>query len=270
MNLGLRRNRAATGLSVSHRAVGVALASADSTVRELVSTLYLYNRLPPPPGWGHRLHDATAVARFLGLGDGGQLPGVDSAIWGPTSIATSAQESSPWWIWRPRHSIEESRLKVYISPHPDQLPLVLPNVTRELDGSRAVGLKIAADAANLLRPDKFMVYFSRVDAANRFARKIAHAVVGVQPQATPFTKPIDVDGLVSLGFDPPEAPSGANRLPPSWRMFVTGRVARAILDTRRAARRRGMEPSVEDVLEKVRSDGIDPDSWTPASPVWTP
>ena len=148
-------------------------------------TLPLQPRPPPPRLGAWRTHDATAVARFLGLGDGGQLPGVDSAIWGPTSIATSAQESSPWWIWRPRHSIEESRLKVYISPHPDQLPLVLPNVTRELDGSRAVGLKIAADAANLLRPDKFMVYFSRVDAANRFARKIAHAVVGVQRRRLP-------------------------------------------------------------------------------------
>jgi hypothetical protein len=256
---------------VSHRAVGVALASADSTVRELASTLYFYNRLPPPPGWGHRLPDATAVAQFLGLGDKCRLPGAYSVKWSPTSITTSAGESSPWWIWRPqRQRIEVSRVKVYISPHPSQLPLVLPNVTRELYSSRAVGLKIAADAANLLRPDKLMVYFSRVDAANRFARKIAHAVAGVQAQATPFTKPIDVDGLVSLGFDPPAAPNGANRLPPSWRAFATGRVGRAIVDTRRAARRQGVEPTVADVLEKVRSDGIDPDSWTPTSPIWTP
>ena len=84
-------------------------------------------------------------------------------------------------------------------------------------------------------------------------------------QGVPFTAEIGGEGLLSWGVDPAQE---RHRLawegPVSWRLFVTSRLARALLHARHESGP-GLEPW-RFALERLRLEGVDISTWTPMDP----
>jgi len=80
----------------------------------------------------------------------------------------------------------------------------------------------------------------------------------------PFTAPIDSDGLLSWGMDPPrfEQVLQSQQLQ-SWRQWLTGRIAVYVL----AGREAGTDVH-SFIRNRIELDGVDPVSWTPNLAIW--
>jgi hypothetical protein len=129
-----------------------------------------------------------------------------------------------------------------------------------------VAFKVGADAAGLLRPDKMVAYFDNFEALAAVADSLADALAGVSAHGVPFSAEITSDGLLSWGVDPPreERPPGWSG-GQSWRLWVTNRLAGALL----AARGQGVEEPWRFALERLRVEGVDVERWVPASSLWS-
>jgi hypothetical protein len=95
----------------------------------------------------------------------------------------------------------------------------------------------------------------------------------VPAQGVPFTSEIAGDGLLSWGMDPPSSEwTALAKGAESWRLWLTHRLARALLSARGAAvADTGETAEIEPwrfALERVRLEGIDTDSWTPGGGLW--
>jgi hypothetical protein len=92
-------------------------------------------------------------------------------------------------------------------------------------------------------------------------------LAGCPAQGVPFTAQMTEDGLISRGIDPPPD----NALPgwmerESWRLWVTNRLATAILAAT-PERGGGMEPW-QFALRRMRLEGVDTATWTPSDRIW--
>ena len=119
-------------------------------------------------------------------------------------------------------------------------------------------LKLAATPAGLCRPDKLVVYFVDLAGLRVVAGRLADRCGEWSVHLVPFTAAATSDGLLSWGIDPARA-TGLG----SWREWVTRRLARHLCDAR-AAPDSGVEPW-RYALERIRLDGVDPESWSPLS-----
>jgi hypothetical protein len=117
----------------------------------------------------------------------------------------------------------------------------------------------------LLRPDKIVAYFPDFERLAKAAEAVSARLGGVPAQGVPFTSEIGGDGLLSWGMDPPASELAAWGGRESWRLWLTHRLARALLAARSAE---GLEPW-RFALERVRLEGIDTASWTPAASLWS-
>ena len=97
------------------------------------------------------------------------------------------------------------------------------------------------------------------------ARAVESRLGGVAAQGVPFTSEIAGDGLLSWGMDPPATERDAWGGRESWRLWLTHRLARALLAARSAGE--GIEPW-RFALERLRLEGVDTGSWTPAASLW--
>jgi hypothetical protein len=250
-----------TGLSLAALRYGQALA-VDDPLR-LSCRLYGYNRRPLTPRWRRLLASAAAVQAHLGIGPGGaNRPALDAA-W------RSLAPSEAWMSWRSRSGEPASALrgttyKLYVSPAPEALAGSFGAVLDALGAGRAAQFKIGAGAAGLLRPDKIVAYFPSFERLAAAAAVVSSRLGGVPAQGVPFTSEIGGDGLLSWGMDPPAA-ERSWRGGESWRLWLTHRLARALLSARDAGE--GVEPW-RFALERVRMEGIDTGSWTPAASLW--
>jgi hypothetical protein len=96
---------------------------------------------------------------------------------------------------------------------------------------------------------------------------LAEALTGFPAHGVPFTAAIDASGLVSWGVDPPRSEAiVAWQERESWRLWVTNRLAAALVSARNA-RSDGVEPW-QFAIERLRLAGVDPDSWTPTEILW--
>jgi hypothetical protein len=131
----------------------------------------------------------------------------------------------------------------------------------------AVALKVGNDAPSLLRPDKIVLYFADLDSVSAGAARLAHELAGCPVHGVPFTAELaGSDGLLSFGIDPPRPEHAiAWQERESWRLWLTNRLAVALL----AARRDGgtLEPW-QYALARLELEGIDPSTWAPPADLW--
>jgi hypothetical protein len=247
-------------LSVAALRYGEALAVGDPI--RLSLRLYGYNRRPLSPRWRSLLPSPEAVQEWLGIGPGGANRTALDRTWKPSP------PSEHWLSWRSR--LEEAASssggttwKLYVSPVPEALPGSFGAILEALGAARAGQFKIGAGAAGLLRPDKIVAYFPSFERLAEAAGAVQSRLAGVPAQGVPFTSEIGGDGLLSWGMDPPASErTWAGR--ESWRLWLTHRLARALLAARGAA-----EEPWRFALERLRLEGIDTATWTPASSLWS-
>ncbi|HEX3131362.1 MAG TPA: hypothetical protein VH394_28755 [Thermoanaerobaculia bacterium] len=226
--------------------------------------LYGYNRRPLTPRWKRLLgtgDGANAVRAWLGIGPGGRWRQELDRGW-------ESKGPNEWWLsWRSRAPVEDvtgsgATWKLYVSPAPEVLPESFGAILEALAAARAPQFKVGADAWGLLRADKIVAYFPSFELLAAAADALASRLSGMPAQGVPFTSEIGGDGLLSWGVDPPreESPLGGE----SWRLWLTHRLARAILSAKSTE---SAEPW-RFALERVRLEGVDTDTWTPGAMLW--
>jgi hypothetical protein len=239
---------------------GQALAIEDSNL--LSWRLYTYNHRPLTPQWKRLLPSAEAVEKHLGIAAGGTLYRVLDRSWMST-------RSSPWLSWRSR-AVERSEnaqgptWKLYVSPLPEALAGGFAAVLDAFTAGRATHFKIGANAAGLLRPDKIVAYFPSFERLAEAAEVVKRRLDGVAAQGVPFTSEIGGDGLVSWGVDPGKDEAWEEG--ESWRLWLTNRLARALLSARNTPAE-GIEPW-RFAVDRLRLEGVDTETWTPGALAW--
>jgi len=252
-------------LSLAALRYGAALG-VDDPLR-LSFRLYGYNRRPLTPRWQRRLAGAAAVEAFLGVAPGGaNRPRLDAA-WRPSP------PSAAWLSWRSRRedaaetapAAGGATWKLYVSPAPEALAEAFGAILDALAAARAPQLKVGAGAAGLLRPDKIVAYFPSFERLAEAAEAMTPRLAGIAAQGVPFTSEIGGDGLLSWGMDPPATSVASWNGPMSWRLWLTHRLARALISARSSS-----EPEPwRFALERVRLEGVDTATWTPAASLWS-
>jgi hypothetical protein len=228
--------------------------------------LYFYGRLAASPAWSARFATRGSIERFLQIEVGGTLARRMRRAW---QIVDLAPPNDGWFLWRSRlpGGQRSDCYKLYVSPLPEAVPAAFSAAADVAEETGAVALKVGNDAASLLRPDKIVLYFSDLDRVSAAARRLAHELAGCPGHGVPFTAELaDSDGLVSYGIDPPRpAFTLAWQERESWRLWLTNRLATALL----AARRDGgsLEPW-QYALARIELDGIDPSTWAPSVDRW--
>jgi hypothetical protein len=253
-------------LSLAALRYGAALAIDDPL--RLSFRLYGYNRRPLTPRWQRRLAGAAAVEAWLGVAPGGaNRPRLDAA-WRPSP------PSAAWLSWRSRRAETApadggATWKLYVSPAPEALAETFGAVLDALAAARAPQFKVGAGAAGLLRPDKIVAYFPSFERLAAAAEAMTSRLAGVAAQGVPFTSEIGGDGLLSWGMDPPQTPAQSWNGPMSWRLWLTHRLARALISARQSPDHSSAAEPWRFALERLRLEGVDTATWTPAASLWS-
>jgi hypothetical protein len=249
-------------LSLDALRYGARLALDDPLALSL--RLYGYNQLPLTAEWLGRLPSPEAVEGFLGIGPGGAHRGLLA------SGFVAAGRAGGWLSWRARAhrpGAPRAAFKLYVSPRPEALPALAGDLLCGLAAARAESFKIGSSAGGLLRPDKIVAYFPDFDALAAAAEPLSRHLAGAPVQGVPFTAEIAGDGLLSWGADPP-IPAPHAPLPvldgESWRLWLTHRLARALIQARATG---GAEPW-RFALERLDLEGVDAATWTPRAGVF--
>jgi len=101
------------------------------------------------------------------------------------------------------------------------------------------------------------------------ARQLARELGLVPAHGVPFTAEVAGEGLLSWGLDPPASEHLIEwQERESWRLWLTNRLANAILLARQDPERT-IEPSLF-ALERLRLEGVDTTTWTPSETLWNP
>ena len=226
----------------------------------LSARLYSYGRIAMSPAWKRKFPGEGAVRQCLGLDEGAENARRLDAQWHPLP----ADPGNDGWIAfqsRQASLAGATMYKLYVSPRPDSLRQAFDAMVPVLTGARAKAFKVGKDLAGVLRPDKFVAYFSRFEHVERAAGAILARLSGCPSHGVPFTAELG-SPLVSWGIDPPseeDAPVWLSRQ--SWRLWVTNRLAVALLaGTQNAAA--GLEPW-KFAVERLRLEGVDTDTWSP-------
>lgn len=215
----------------------------------LSARLYGYHRMPLSRKWARAYPGPAAVLDLLGQRD-------LARHWlGP--VDTSGNVDWLTWIRRRDHVDASSAglpYKLYVSPHVEALPEVMPVVIAALTASSAPRFKIGADAAGLLRPDKLVVYLRDVSELQTVAHALSSVLNGARPHGVPFSAELACDGLLSWGGDPPidAGPIGGGA--ESWRLSVCRRLAEHLVAAKGAPLRH-MTP-VQYALTRLAADGV--------------
>lgn len=249
------------------RLTAAALASASRLeavdVDRVAFHLYAANRRPLDAAWRRRLPDAEAVLAALGLASAGPLHGELVAAWTPS------RRTGRWLHWRsrgdsPAPTPEAAVFKLYLSPTPEALLAGFAPFLAALRDCGAFELKLGADAAGLLRPDKLVAYFADFERLAAAARRAAESLAGLPAEAAqgvPLTAPVDAAGLLSWGLDPAAGDWGTPGGGESWRFWVARLLARALLAAREAGL--GGEDACAHACRRAELEGLDIDRWAP-------
>jgi hypothetical protein len=231
--------------------------------------LYFYNRWPATPEWRRRLPTVEAVAQFLGIETGGACHGDLDRNWSRVSLAAPMDG---WLMWRARRPVPEqdsprTMYKLYVSPRCEALPEAFRATLDVASAMPVARFKVGKDIYGLLRPDKLVVYFRRFEEIQDAADRLRSRLAGCPAQGVPFTADLNGDGLLSWGVDPPREEQVLDwQERESWRLWVTNRLATALL-AGRAAQSRAVEPW-KFALERLSLEGVDTESWTPSHTMW--
>jgi hypothetical protein len=253
-------SRGSGALSLNAIRYGSELTGVDPDL--LAARLYFYHRLPVTPQWRQRLRDARAAAEFMGVGPGSSLTRRLARRW---IVPEGVVDSADWMHWTPRFttatpSTDGFVRKLYLAVMPAALPELLPSVVEVMERHDAPPFKFGAGVYGLMRPDKFVVYFTSHATLTAFADDLRLAVRGAPAHGVPFTAPLDDAAILSWGVDPPRTSAGSVG-EESWRVLVSGRIASALFSWRRVPDE--TVPAVEFVLTRLAFDGIDVATWAP-------
>ena len=225
--------------------------------------LYAYNRVPASARWRRLLSDESAVERQLGIGEAA-LVRLLSGRW----IQVGRGNGGGWMAWQARARIRAGdatpAYKLYVSPACAQLREAFAAVAAAVSRSASFQWKVGSDVYGLLRPDKIVVYFTDFADLQETAADLLAKLDGCPAQGVPFTAAIESGRLLSWGIDPP----GDEHTVPwlkreSWRARICNRLAGALVVAKTSVRS-GMSPS-RFAMERMRLDGIDPNTWTATS-----
>jgi hypothetical protein len=223
---------------------------------DLAFRLYAFGRRPLTPTV---CRAAASIDTFLGLSAEGAACRALARSWRPLPPAS---RDDVWRAWGSRalphggSTDGGARFKLYVSPDWRELPEAFRAVLEVTSAARGVtALKLAATPAGLCRPDKLVVYFVDLAGLRTVAGRLADRCDGWSAHVVPFTAAAGRDGLLSWGVDPPRA-TGLG----SWREWLTRLLARYLCDARAADT--GIEPW-RHARERIRLDGVDPESWSP-------
>jgi hypothetical protein len=230
--------------------------------------LYSYGSIPVGPMRARELGSWTEIERFAGI---------DTTTLAGRLLREHYVRSAPpgWMSWQHveqqlQHVEADGKrpaFKLYVSPMPASLAEVMPVLIDCLVQRQVAAFKMGRDARGVLRPDKIVVYFDDIEALHEVAAMLAPRIAGAPSQGVPFTAALDDAGLLSWGIDPPR-----NRRIPgwrgseSWRVWITERLARALLRARVIAGDES-EPRLA-ALDRIRAEGIDPAVWLPPESLW--
>ncbi len=244
--------------SLSRRALQYGQALDITDKLKLSARLYFYNRRAVTPAWTRRLAGQQQVARYVRLGDDRLL----NSGWREESSGGAA---TAWRVFRlrtpERRGGERSRHKLYVSPTVENVPDALEALADLANSGTVTYFKICGDLYTLFRPDKIVAYFGTTDARLRAAEMLASKLGGMQAQPVPFTSEYGGNGLLSFGTDPPpDRQLLVWQESESWRLWVTNRLASALVEAR-SAPRGDVEPW-RYALERLSLEGVDVASWT--------
>lgn len=261
--------RAARGLiaRLSLDAIKYAQRLELSDALQLSSRLYFYNRIPANSHWRRKFPSREAVLSYLGVQSGGPNQTAIERGW----TRTGAESSNGWLHWTARKRVERRHsafgYKLYISPKCEALPEAFKTVAEVLAACGASQFKTGQDVYGLLRPDKIVSYFPNFESLQSAAAELARRLDGCPAQGVPFSAEMAGGGLLSWGVDPPlEEQTFGSQARESWRLWVTNRLATALL-AGKASPASGVEPW-QFALERLRLEDIDTDTWTPATGIW--
>lgn len=244
-----------------------ALEITDS--RTLSARIYGYGRQPLSPQLLQDFPTRAAISEYLGVHARDATGTTLAKSW--VALPTS-QPGDPWLAWnsrlvRRRPSATEPTYKLYVSPQPESLRDAFQTTVQVISEVAAPSFKVGGDVYGLLRPDKLVVYFENVDDLQRASSVLTDRLDGCAPHGVPFTAEIAGDGLLSWGIDPPRDLSMPGwQQSGSWRIWVTNRLAVALLSAKAAATD-AVEPW-RFALDRLRLDGVDTTSWIPTPAIW--
>jgi hypothetical protein len=218
------------------------------SVEALAARLYGYHRMPRSARWTRAYPGSGAVLDLLD-------PAGMAVTWdGPLDAAANAG----WLLWKRRGGGVPRGTglpyKLYVSPHIEDLPEVLPVLITVLSGTSAPLFKFGASATGLLRPDKFVVYLRDVGELSTVAGDLAAALAGVRPHGVPFSAELAGGGLLSWGGDPPADAGPVGGGAESWRLSVCRRLAEHLAAANNAPLRAGSP--VPYALARLAMDGV--------------
>ena len=273
VRLVARRPSSSLTSTVTSRLSLAALQYADSLAVDdplaLSARMYFYNRTPVSPHWRRRYATPAAIATHLGLDDLTRLT-LREAGW---VLATRpGRERDGWFQWRPAQSAARDgprttpTYKLYVSTRHESLRDVVNATLPVVAHSGATAFKVGSTEQQLCRSDKLVAYFDSRATLDETAARLTDTLRGASPHGVPFTAAITDDGLLSWGVDPPPAPQVMWRENESWRLWVTNRLAIALLSARRS-------PSSdlaawEFALVRLELDGVDTTTWAPDPSAW--
>ncbi len=236
---------------------------------QLSSFLYNFNRLPVTSVW--RDHFPTSI-NFGAYFDFAGNAALNKSLKQGWSYSAPQKETDGWHSWArysagAQTSSSAPTFKLYISPSPDALRSVFDLVVPVITQSKAFSFKMGKDVFGILRPDKLVVYFEDFAGLQTVAQELQPVLSAFPGQGVPFTAALTSDGMLSWGIDPPTAyNSSIWSTRESWRLWVTNRLAVALLAARVAPQ--NSVPPYQFALERLRLDGVDTTTWTPVESIW--
>ncbi len=244
-------------LSIEALRYGEALG--DLTIPEMTRRLYGFGRRPVTSAQKRVFHHA-GIHTFSGFL--GSVPLAIDRYW---ALAQSA--NAHWVMWHPIRNNDDGepgRYKLYVSPglsHVAEAFATSAEILGQHAGVRA--LKLGRGLPGLTRPDKLVAYFSRFDDLQEAGAGLYRRLGGCSVHGVPFTAELSPDGLLSWGADRPRTVPGQ---PESWRFWIAGRLA-AHFETARRGDVSG--PLWRFVLDRLRLDGVNPETWAPNEEFWS-
>ena len=234
-------------------------------VQELTMALYLFNRMPLTPFWRARFPTADAVLAHVGA-DRGSLRALLEQEW------TMSARGRGWISWSARSYVRRSgdrpTWKLYVSVRPERIRDAFEVVARVLAQFPGTPFKIGDGAAGLLRPDKMVSYFSSREDLDEAAAVLRRELAGCEAHGVPFSAPLDDDGLLSWGVDPPDSEVVLRWLGrDSWRLWLAKRLGAAMSIAKSASGGDAVAPW-RFAIERARRHGVDVETWTPSASLW--
>ena len=240
---------------LSYNAILYGMKLPINDVTSLGARIYFHNRYPLSSEWKKRFEEE----KFLEVKDKNSKK-LLKKYW-----TRSKSKIESWEFWQKNDNEldvnkSKSTYKLYISPRPDKVGSILDIIVPVLTEMNVPRFKYGVTVQDVLRPDKIVIYFKSYEEMFKLSETIIPLLQDFDVHGIPFSSQLDERGLISWGIDPPK---NENKLQwqerESWRVWVSFRIANAILQARSESL--DFETTFAFVLDKMASIGVNVDMW---------